>query len=81
MTAKVLEFRLPAPAVEVRCPDCRGRGCQWCRGTGRWQDVTADKAAGLARLLAHVGQLERAADYYRSKACALGRAPVAPETD
>lgn len=68
MAAEIVEF--PAPAVRVRCPDCRGRGCEWCDHTGRWLDVTAEKAAGLARLLAQAGQADRAG-YYHSKARAL----------
>ena len=41
----------PTDPAKPPCPDCRGRGCEWCGQTGIWRDATAESCRSVAGLL------------------------------
>ena len=69
------------------CPDCQGRGCEWCRQSGIWSDATAESCRSVAALLALAAahssppaaaeQLQRRSDLYAAASDTL-RIPGVP---
>ena len=45
----------------IPCPECAGRGCRWCKHSGRWPDPTVGAVQSVAALFRRVGRERRAA--------------------
>ena len=75
---QMIEDQLDAEdEAAVTCPECGGKGCEWCQDTGTWRDPTPQACEAIAAVLSgsighdspeKVLQLRNRANYYRDVA-------------